>query len=311
MLYFIVNPMSSLGQGMHIWEEIEDLLQDAQVEYQCEFLDEDTDLSSITTYIYTNLRPCTLAIVGGDGTIGSVLTALPGFDDLTLAYIPAGSGNDFARAMHLPSDPDEIVDMLLESDRTMSVNIGQATADEHKIRFAVSSGFGFDAEVCASVASSKFKRTLNRLGMGRLIYLCCALRSLSRLKPFDLRLLLDDAQLITYQDVVFAAVMNVKYEGGGFMFCPHAKPDDDELDLIVVNKIARKDIFRLLPKAMKGRHTTHPAVHIIRCKKAALQADHPVWLHADGDARGEVTKVSYGLHRQKFTLLLPTKPKSK
>ena len=45
---------------------------------------------------------------------------------------------------------------------------------------------------------------------------------------------LDGENTFSYDHVYFTAVMNQKYEGGGFKFCPDAQPDDQLLDVISV-----------------------------------------------------------------------------
>ena len=37
----------------------------------------------------------------------------------------------------------------------------------------------------------------------------------------------------------FTAVMNQRYEGGGFKFCPDARPDDGQLDMILVEGVGK------------------------------------------------------------------------
>jgi len=51
-----------------------------------------------------------LIVVGGDGTISEVVNGLgqAGFPEaVTLAILPAGTGNDLAATLAIPEDPDE------------------------------------------------------------------------------------------------------------------------------------------------------------------------------------------------------------
>ena len=113
---------------------------------------------------------------------------------------------------------------------------------------------GFDAAVCQGVQASAFKKVFNTLGLGKLIYVFIALRQIlyesrahdtfSGRKP-----------KIPFPGVYFAAVMNLKYEGGGFCFCPSARYDDGILDVIVVEKMPKLKFLFCLPTALWGKHT--------------------------------------------------------
>ena len=66
-----------------------------------------------------------LIVVGGDGTISEVVNGLgqAGFPEgVTLAILPAGTGNDLAATLTLPEDPAEAVAVLRQNRvRTLDV----------------------------------------------------------------------------------------------------------------------------------------------------------------------------------------------
>ena len=66
------------------------------------------------------------------------------------------------------------------------------------------------------------KKVLNKIGLGKLVYLFVALKQLLFLKPSSMTLLMDDNKKEEFSKVYFTAIMNQKYEGGGFKFCPDA-----------------------------------------------------------------------------------------
>ena len=53
---------------------------------------------------------------------------------------------------------------------------------------------------------------------------------------------------------MFAVAMNHRYEGGGFMFCPHAVNNDGLLDYCLVHDMSTADFFRLFPSSYEGHH---------------------------------------------------------
>ncbi len=305
MYDFIINPTSSSGRGLKIWEQLEDILQENSILYTCHFLSGPNDADRIAGDLSGDGKQRTVVVVGGDGTINEVISGFKQLSHIRFAYIPTGSGNDFARSLGLPQDPFACLDMILHSQNVTSIHIGTAAYDGKHRRFAVSSGMGYDAEVCHISLSSGLKKFLNTLHIGKLVYLLGALRLLGKVRSCDITVTLDDAQQITYRDVWFCAAMNMKYEGGGFMFCPNAAPEDEELDVIVVRGISKKAILTYLPRAMKGRHTALPGVHILRCRKLTVRPEQPLCTHADGEHLGYLNEISYALTEETLTLITP------
>lgn len=92
-----------------------------------------------------------LAVLGGDGTVNEVVNGLLGdgrrADELpSLAVIPGGSTNVFARALGLPKDPVEATGAVLEGLRTgRRRRIGLGKADSRYFTFCA--GLGIDAEI--------------------------------------------------------------------------------------------------------------------------------------------------------------------
>ena len=60
-----------------------------------------------------------------------------------------------------------------------------------KSHFAISCGIGFDAAVCHEVSVTPMKKILNRVGLGKLVYLFVALKQLLFLKPVPVTLRMD------------------------------------------------------------------------------------------------------------------------
>ena len=304
MYYFIVNPASSSGKGMRLWEQAEAILREREIEYESYLLEGPGEAASLAEYLSLNKTPCTIIVVGGDGTINEFLGGLATFDDITFGYIPTGSGNDFARGMHLPSSLEDLMNIILEPSKFRSINIGVTSSGDTKKYFAVSSGIGFDAAVCYESDSSSLKKTLNKLHLGKLIYLINALRMLFSMETLSIRLLTDDNQLMTFSGVYFVTAMNTRYEGGGFMFCPKASPVDDFLDLIVAEGIPRLKILLVLPTAFFGKHTNFRGVHIYRCRRAVIQSETEACVHIDGEHFGFCKKVSFDLLKSRLKMIV-------
>lgn len=76
MYYFIVNPTSRSGKGIKIWEKVEQLLLEQDIEYEVFLLDAPHKAQGLAQYFSANLTPVTVVIVGGDGTLNEFLSGL-------------------------------------------------------------------------------------------------------------------------------------------------------------------------------------------------------------------------------------------
>ncbi len=304
MYTFIINPNARTGLGLKIWNELEGILKEHNAVYRAFLTRYKSHATAITRKILSEDKRCTLVIVGGDGTINEVINGIADPDCVTLAYIPIGSSNDFARGMKLSSDPRTALLHILAPSRYTHLSIGTAAYGPYSRRFAVSSGFGFDAEVCCRIAFSRLKLLLNKLSLGKFSYVGVAVSSLLLQTPKKMSVTLDGRKTVTFAKVYFAAAMNQKYEGGGFMFCPKADPADDHLDIIVAEGLPKLKILCLLPTAFFGKHTAFSGIHIYRCKKAVMASEVSLPFHTDGEPVSLQRRISYSLNPKKIRFII-------
>lgn len=96
-----------------------------------------------------------------------------------------------------------------------------------------------------------------------------ALKQFLFLTPSSVTVTFDGSEPQTFGKTWFVAVMNQKYEGGGFKFCPDASPDDGLLDVIVIEGISKLKMLFCLPGALwENIHTF--AVYIFRSAKTYI-----------------------------------------
>ena len=304
MYNFIINPNARTGLGGKIWTELENTLKERKVNYRAFLTKYRGHATSITQKLVSETSRCTLAVLGGDGTINEVINGIPDLSAVTLAYIPIGSSNDLARGMNLSHNPHTALEHILTPSRFTYLNIGTTEYGPHKRRFAVSSGFGFDAEVCCRISFSRLKPFLNRLSLGKFSYVGVALKSLLLQTPKRMIITMDGNKSAAFDKVYFAAAMNQKYEGGGFMFCPKAEPADDFLDVIVAEGLPKLKILCLLPTAFFGKHTKFSGIHIYRCRKAVLESAVPLPFHTDGEPISLQRRVCISSEQQKIRFII-------
>lgn len=305
MYYFIINPKARSGMGTDIWRQVRRELNQRRIPYKAFLTGYAGHARTIAADLTENLSECiSLNVIGGDGTINEVLDGIEDFGKVIFGYIPTGSGNDFCRGMRIPSDPMEALDAILSRSALASIDVGYLEVHGRRHHFAVSCGIGLDAAVCQEVLAAPLKKYLNRLGFGKLIYLFVALKQLFLIRPGTMELRLDGGRTFHFDGAYFAAVMNQKYEGGGFQMCPQASPRDHVLDVIVVEHMSKLKLLFCLPTAFFGKHTIFQGVHIFRCKQAEIVSPVPLCVHKDGESGGIASEISAGIEKNSLKVVI-------
>ena len=308
MYYFIVNPNARTGLGIKVWKTLEQLLLMQKQEYQVYFTKHRSHATKIARKITSDasITPdtCILVALGGDGTINEVVNGIQDLSKVTLAYIPLGSSNDFARSVGLSTDPVEALLHILAFDSFREMNVGEITYGDHSRRFIVSIGMGFDAQVCHEVDFSRIKPLLNKIKLGKLSYISIALKNLFFQTPSKLSVVIDGKREDTFDKVYFAAAMNQKYEGGGFMFCPDAKFDDDKIDIIVAEGFSKWKVLFLLVLALSGKHVGYKGIHTYQCNSVDFISAESLAVHTDGEPVLAQNRVHVTTAPQRIRLLM-------
>ncbi len=302
---FIVNPKSRSGRGGMIWNLVEPELKKRRIDYQVFYTQHERHAMEITAEITADGQGHTLVVVGGDGTVNEVVNGIYDYSKMVLGYIPTGSGNDFTRALQLPTDFHEALEIILHTGRRIPMDVGRVSCAGNTYRFAVSTGIGFDAAVCHRAAVSSVKTVLNKLGLGKLTYLAIALRLLLAQRTGRAEICLDGDEQKRFEHTYFAAVMNHPYEGGGFFFCPKAEIGDKMLDVIVASELPKWKILLLLPTAFKGKHVKYKGISIYRCKKISVKMSEKQPIHADGEPIAVEQEMTVTLESEQLQVIAP------
>ena len=280
---FIINPNSKSGRGGKVWDVVHEELEKRKVDYEYFYTKKPRHAISIAEELTSDGMPHNIVVLGGDGTINEVINGIIHLENITLGYIPTGSGNDFCRGMKMTKDPVKALDVILKGDSIKAIDVGVINREGRVRRFAVSTGIGYDAAICHQVAISKYKRILNKLKLGKLSYVFVALNRLYKDEMVKAEVWVDDDESKVFKNTYFAAVMNNPYEGGGFKFCPKAKADDRKLNAIIISNIAKPIVLMLLPTALFGLHVHFKGVTVLEGERFRIKTDRSLPVHVDGE----------------------------
>ena len=263
----LVNPTAGKGRGARLIAPIGAVLRDGGVEVEVVVGrngDEAFDL--LRDRVARGVDG--VVAVGGDGLVNIALQVLGG-THVPLGIVPAGSGNDIARALGLdPTRPDAAAGHVV-AGRTRSIDLGRASGRW----FAGVLGSGFDSMV---------NERANRMAWpnGRSRYNLAIVAELRTFRPVPFVLDLDGERWET--PAMLVAVGNGSSYGGGMRVCPDARLDDGLLDVTVVGPISTVEFVRVFPRVYAGTHVHHPAVTVRRARQVGLAASG-VTAYADGE----------------------------
>lgn len=304
MYQVIVNPTSSSGKGMEAWNKIKEILDRRHVTYEVHVLREPGEATHIarklTAYCGDAQRDTDtvkLLVIGGDGTLNEVLNGIQDFEHTTLSCIQTGSGNDFARNMHLEKDVERAIMHLLTHPEEIDLDYGEVitnrgdNSESLTTRFLISSGVGYDANICEEVSRSRLKRVLNKIHLGKLVYVMIGVKQIFAKKTVRAKLYLDDAPMIKLPDLFFVVGMNHMYEGGGIPFCPKADPTDGMLDVCLVKGMSKIKLLLAVVLVYFKKHLLFKDITNHRCKRMRLVTETPQWIHMDGETPYQVSEI--------------------
>ncbi|MGW3291608.1 YegS/Rv2252/BmrU family lipid kinase [Streptomyces sp. NPDC001002] len=211
--------------------------------------------------------------VGGDGIAGGIGGALSG-TDAVLGLVPAGRGNDFARALELPTEASELAKVLLHGEPRPvdTIVVESAVHDRTVVLGSVYAGVDALANRHANHA------TLLR---GAASYYAGGLRAVTTWRPAHYRVTVDGKEHPHTGYTVVAA--NSGYYGSGRHIAPDARVDDGLLDIVMIREAPRRLFFALMNELKTGAHVRRPEVTILRGREIRIEADREVPYGADGE----------------------------
>jgi diacylglycerol kinase family enzyme len=216
--------------------------------------------------------------VGGDGMLSSLAGSVSAAGG-TLAVLPAGRGNDFARMLGLPESAGDLATLLLETEPRKVDLLALSLTESGDRRVAGSVYSGVDARASEIVDRAHWLPK-------RLQYPYAAIRSLATYRPGRYRVSVDG--VAADYDAATVVVANSGYYGKGMNIAPAAALDDGLLDVVVIEAASRWELIRSLPKVYDGRHVVLPGVTVLTGRRVEVAADArtPVPVGGDGEPLG-------------------------
>ena len=231
-----------------------------------------------------------IVAAGGDGTLNEVVNGIaPLKHRPTMAIIPAGTTNDYARALRIPrDDPIAAARLILHKNKDFKIDIGQA-GDNYFMNIAAG---GTLTELTYDVPSDM------KLLFGYLAYLEKGAELLPKIKPVEVNVKYDGQEYEGKMSTIFLALTN---SVGGFeQIVPDAAFDDGNFTMIIVKESSLTGMLQLMAKALRGTHRDDPRIIYTKAKDVEitpLNKDDRLMINLDGEYGGDAPMKFHDLRQ--------------
>lgn len=211
-----------------------------------------------------------IVAMGGDGTVCEVVSGFQG-SGAALGIIPVGTGNDLARVVGIPSDPEQAARLVARGTERL---IDLARLGEERY-FANMASAGFPIEVIEESLKTTKKYSVS------LAYPIAIAKTITRYRPRPVEIVAD-GQVIK-KSIMIVSVGNGRAAGNGLLPTPRAELDDGLFDVCIVEQTSKLDFLRIMLRLSKGRHLDHPRVQYLKAREVTLRGEGPITVDTDGE----------------------------
>ena len=294
--YFLINPSAASGKGYAIWKEVRQIFELHSKFGEVYILKRKGEATEIVQRITDqSIAEVHLIVLGGDGTLNEVLNGIVNFEDTVLSCIRTGSGNDFATNVGIVKDVPKAVEHLINEPEEQVIDYGlieYKTENEKKQRrFLISSGVGYDADICEEVEKSSLKKKLNKINWGKMVYLMIGIKQIFTRKSVAATIYMDDQEPMTIPELFFVVGMIHEKEGGGVPFCPKADATDGMLDVCLVRKMSKIKLLLAIMLVYVRKHYIFKNITEHRCENLRVELEQPQWFHMDGETSEKIYQM--------------------
>lgn len=241
-----------------------------------------TRITNYRTFLCGLRKEDILVIVGGDGTLNRFVNDTDGIEiSQEILYLPAGTGNDFAKDLGKDGygNPFEIGRYLKD--------LPSVEVKGKRYRFLNGVGFGIDG-YCCQVGDE-----LKKIPGKKVNYTAIAIKGL--LFHFQARnaKVTVDGKAYAYQKVWIAPTMHGRYYGGGMIAAPDQDRLSGKLSLMLFHGAGRLRTLCVFPSIFKGKHVKHTKMVAVHTgKEITVDFDRPTPLQIDGETILNVTQYT-------------------
>jgi len=239
---------------------------------------------------------------GGDGTLRESANGLIGSRTI-LGILPMGTGNSFAKELHMPHPglidhrALEEASVLLAEGRVHEMDVGETSDGRYWLLWA---GTGLDGFLVSRMEPrSKLVKRLGPIG-----YAAQAIFLMPGFRGINATVLVDNEEI--KGTFAMATVANCRrFAGGILQVNQDARLDDGQFEVWLVNRRNALGLIRLILAVLRGRHYNHSDFAWLSGQQIRIETDPPAPVQVDGDPAG-VTPFTCHVRAGALRILIPS-----
>ncbi len=231
---------------------------------------------------------------GGDGTLDEVVAGISkSGHSARVGYIPAGSTNDFAHSLQLPSDMKKAARIINEGEN-FACDIGTL----NDWYFVYVAAFGAFTEV-----SYKTDQDMKNM-LGHMAYILEGAKSILDIKPYAMKVVLDD-KIELEGEFIFGMITNSESVGGiNNITGNDVELDDGLFEVVLVRRPETMLDYGPIAAALLNRQSDEKFVYYMKAKKVHIESQDQVPWTLDGEDGGFHDNVDLIVHEKKLDIMV-------
>lgn len=300
----ILNPAAGGGKAGRMQAKIESHLNASGIAFTSTLTKKPREVNQIVEHSITQGYRNFIA-AGGDGSLNELVNGIMkqticSQQELSLAVIPVGTGNDWCKGQGIPNNIKESIHVINSGFKTKQdvMQIEFLSNSLPKTMYGINiTGCGFDAEVVKRVDASRQKGNYSILS-----YLAQLINTLGAF----------ECQTIAYQqDENFGEALHFAFlaglspfAGGSMKLIPHAPQRGNQLAITRVEKVSKWKVLRNILNLYSGKLAHIPEVNLSFATKISILSDG-LNVQIDGELSGQ-TPIKIQLIPHCFYVMKPS-----
>lgn len=287
-LLFIINPTSGSGQK-DLKKIIEDWFLDKEHILNFYVL-EAKEKNEPRIFDRINFfKPDRIIAAGGDGTLkmmAGILVNRP----IPLAILPTGSANGMARELNIPTNISDALKLCIE-ENAAPIDLLRINNEWciHLSDIGLNATLLHHFETFTSRGMLGYAKALFKV-FGRKTYMPVTIRADGK----------------TYErKALMIVIANAAKYGTGAVINPNGKPDDGLFELVIVQRLAFKELFTML---ITRRPFDPRNIEVIACRSAEINTRHGYPFQIDGEYLGKTKKINVEIAASVLQVVRPIPP---
>jgi diacylglycerol kinase family enzyme len=306
----LVNPAAANNTGHRLWAQVTPRFEALFSSYNRKIVETRSAEHNVEVGATTDAD--LIISVSGDGTVHDIVQGImqrPREERPALTMIPIGTGNDIARTLNIPLNPQRALEAL-STGVVVPIDVGRCNSTF----FLETLSFGIDAAIALKVV--EMRKTIKSRGL--LLYARAAISAiLSELKPHHFTITVNaedvrgddnagdaagdaagdsagdaagggiaggDTSSETIDDnLLICAIQNGPTYGGGFRIAPNANAGDGMLNVCMAANINRLYALYALSLVAQGKHERLPIIRSLIARQMTVDLDQKVPAQCDGE----------------------------